>query len=113
MMCESGCVDFGDVIVCYGGPVYEIEVRGKAWLFEIPPYCGLVPLNKDFDVRQSPWPGYVWDAVQLWADQGKQLDDDRCVWTEDPVELDRIRRERLYNAKTGEILEFRRSDATS
>lgn len=99
---------FRDAIVCYGGPVYEIEVRGRLWLFEAPYSCGLVPLNKDGSPRQSPWPGFVWDAVQLWEDQGKRIDGDRCVWTDDPVELARIKRERIYHKKTGEILSFRK-----
>ena len=79
-MCDPRCAQIGGAIICFGGPFYEIEVRGKTWIFEMPPYCGLCPTNKDGSARLSPWPKYVWDAVSEWSAQGRRVDaDGMCI----------------------------------
>lgn len=59
---------------------YEIEVRGKRYYFDFDSRFGPLPLNKDRGARKTPWPRYVWDAVQAFLDQGKVVRDGLCVY---------------------------------
>jgi hypothetical protein len=82
------CVHLGRLgILTVGGPTYAIEVAGKVWRFELPPYCSLVIIGKRGDpVRTEPGPRHpFWRAVELWVEQGKRMDGDRCVWVEKPT----------------------------
>lgn len=76
---EGKCIHFGDAILTIGGTTRYIDVRGKQYQFEMHRWSGPIPLNKDESTRQTPWPKYVWHAVQLWIDQGKPMDGDHCV----------------------------------
>jgi hypothetical protein len=81
------CIHLGRLgVLCVGGPTLTIEVAGKAWRFELPPYCSLVIIGKRGDpVRTEPGPRHpFWRAVELWVEQGKRLDGNRCVWVEKP-----------------------------
>ena len=61
----------GRALLEIGGPTHSLTVRGNDYYWELPPYCGLVRTNKNGDPIKTPWPKYVWEAVQ------KAIDDER------------------------------------
>ena len=70
------------VCILKGGPDRTIEVDGKDYYFEMNPRVGPCPQTKRRAERKTPWPRKVWAAVQIWIEQGKQLDaEEYCVWT--------------------------------
>ena len=67
--------------LCVGDPFRLIYVAGKWYQFEMHSYCGPVPINRDFSTRLTDWPRVVWDAVMLWIDQGRRVDENEgCIW---------------------------------
>lgn len=66
------------------GQAYEICVDGELYQFDWHYYSGPQPTNKNGSMRKAPWPRKVWNAVQLWHDQGKILDEaepSSGIWT--------------------------------
>jgi hypothetical protein len=82
---------FGGVraILTVGGPVREISVRGKRWRFEMHSYCGPMLMDLKGDALKRE-PGYVLNAISLWAQQGQRLEQrpepnpPLCVWDHEP-----------------------------
>lgn len=66
--------------ISLGGPFYKITAGGKEYNFELPSYCGLVPINKDLSERTSPMPRAFWNAVNKWQEQGERMKDGECIW---------------------------------
>ena len=65
--------------VSLGGPNYRIAIRGKAVTIEDHPYCGPWPVHpKTLTPLLHEPPGF-WDAVQLWIDGGKVVENGECV----------------------------------
>ncbi len=60
------CVDIGEA--------YEIKVDDKLCHFDWHRYSGPQPANRNGATRRTSWPKKVWEAVQLWSDQGKRVD---------------------------------------
>lgn len=69
--------------ISMGGPTLKISVNGKILSFEDHPYCGptLLKRNGDPAVHQ---PSTFLNAVTLWYQQGKRLEDGLCRWDTEP-----------------------------
>jgi hypothetical protein len=76
---EGYCMHIPNGHVSVGGTTRKIVVRDKTYQFEMHRYFGPIAINRDESVRLSAWPGFVWDAVQQWIDEGKHMDGDFCV----------------------------------
>lgn len=74
--------------ISYGGPDRRIrDATGKAWRFEMHPYCGPAVRNASGELAdQQPGPrSPFWSAVTLWARQGGVIGPDGfCAWRPEP-----------------------------
>lgn len=104
---EGRCIRIDNGFLTIGGTTREIEIRGKIYYFEMHRYCGPMAQNKNGEERKTPWPMYVWNAVQLWIDQGKQMDGDRCVYSSDHEVIEEKARARRASNKDGAIVPFK------
>lgn len=65
-----------------GGPDYRIKVGGQVFRFEMHPYCGPMPINRDSSEKVLPPKHEFWRVVTLWHKQGRKIDGGLCEWAE-------------------------------
>lgn len=67
-----------DKMICVltGGPMFDIQVNGKRYHFEMHPYCGPTLQSNEF-----------LEAASLWAQQGQKVEDGLCVWHHPPKDI--------------------------
>lgn len=74
--------------ISYGGPNRQIkDATGKAWRFEMHPYCGPAVQGDDGELaaKQPGESSPFWAAVNLWAQQGAAIGPDGfCAWQPEP-----------------------------
>ena len=61
-------------IVCLGGPVRKIYVRGRMWHFEMHSFLGPMPVHKKTGTGIDGSKAF-WEEVSKWAQQGQRVDD--------------------------------------
>jgi hypothetical protein len=77
------------VCVLQGGPFYTIDVDGKNIPFEMHPYCGPMPIDKNGSgITLGPRHKF-WKAVTWWDREGRKVDaDGKAIWYEPPSILE-------------------------
>ncbi|HYE89519.1 MAG TPA: hypothetical protein VEA38_00810 [Terriglobales bacterium] len=74
----------GFVCVLLGGPTYRIvDAHGREWSFEDHRYCGPSALNRRTGeplLNQPPAHSPFWEAVTLWAQQGRRAENGVAFW---------------------------------
>lgn len=62
-----------------GGPEHDIQVNGKRYHFEMHPYCGPILLDENGEAAKDQPMAFL-EAVTLWAQQGRRIEDGLCRW---------------------------------
>ena len=77
----------GFVCVLTGGPDRVIAVDGKDYLFEDHPRLGPCPITKSGRERRLGPRHSFWRAVTQWYEQGREIENGKCKWSEPPDPL--------------------------
>lgn len=68
-----------------GGPMYKISRRRKIYEFEDNQFAGPTILNKRTGSPATLQPTPFLEAVSLWAQQGRKVDENGlCIWFHEP-----------------------------
>lgn len=72
---------------CFSDPdIYRIYVNGKTYTFDFSERFGPSKCKKNGDICSvQNFSGNIYDAIQYWFDQGKQVSPEGlCIWDEPP-----------------------------
>lgn len=70
-----------------GGPMYKIKRCGKIYEFELNQFAGPNILNKKTGSPLKNQPMPFLEAVSLWLQQGKRMENGLCRWDHDPEKI--------------------------